>query len=135
MKSGEELIVFFCKGSWKCILKIMVSKLILFLIFPFNFLFHPFLPKTMGKCTLREIWLCFERLIMEPNGTYKKDLFFQCIFGHWTKLCKCRVSNKFKTLRAEGNATSSEILAFSLAFGEILILWRLFNVCMTKPFW
>ena len=106
-----------------------IKLILVIFIFPSNFLFNPFLPKTMEKCTLREIWLCFERLIMESNGTYKKDLFFQCIFGQLNrKLCKCRVSNKFKTLKAEGNATNSEILAFNLAFGEILIFRRL-NVC------
>lgn len=126
LKSGEELMFLakFLEMHSKNYGFIKLNLVIL--IFPFNFLFHPFLPKTMGKCTLREIWLCFERLIMEPNRTYKKDLFFQCIFGQLNrKLCKCRVSNKFKTLRAGGNATNSEILAFSLAFGEILIFRRL----------
>lgn len=56
-------------------------KLILVILLSLsNFLFYPFLPITMEKYPLREIWFCFKWLIIEPKGTYKKDLFFQCIF-------------------------------------------------------
>lgn len=119
LKSGEELMFLAKFLEMHSKIMVFIKLILVILIFPFNFLFHPFLPKTMGKCTLREIWLCFETHNGALTGLIKRIYFFNAFLGNWTrKLCKCRVSNNSKLLRAEGNATSSEILAFSLAFEE-----------------
>lgn len=59
--------------------------------------------------------------MMEPKGTYKKDLFFQCFFFFFffatePKALKMQSKQPIQTMRAEGNATNSEIMVFNFLY-------------------
>lgn len=100
------------------------------LISPSNFLFYPFLPITMEKIHSEKFDPVSSDSWWSLRGLIKRICYFAAFFGQLNqKLWKCRVSNKFKTLRVEGNATNSEIMVFN--FSHLGKYWFLrdFNMC------
>lgn len=50
--------------------------------------------------------------MMEPKGTYKKDFFSMHFLATESKALKMQSEQQIQTMRAEGNATNSEIMVF-----------------------
>lgn len=117
-KIGKWRTGCFQKNFWKYIYG-FIKLILVILISLSNFLFYLFLSITMKKKILSgEIRFCYKWLMMEPKGTYKKDLFFQCLFFLATepKALKMQSEQQIQTMRAEGNATNSEIMVFNFLY-------------------
>lgn len=112
-----------------------IKLILVILISPSNFLFYPFLPTTMEKYSLREIWFCFKWLMIEPKGPYKKDLLFQCIFlATEPKALKTQSEQKIQNYVSWRECHQLRNYGFQfLAFGEILIFRRLSMCIKIKP--